>query len=85
VLIAFAFFTALLGAGLAGLIGVCVSQYAPVFGNYSARSEPWSEARQHLMMGHLLAFGLVGLFLGALSGPALAYICHYVFRSLWDD
>jgi hypothetical protein len=61
---------AALGAGALGALGVFLSQYYPVFGGIIERglAVPWSEARLSLIPVHLFAFGLAGLFLGALGG-----------------
>lgn len=83
VLITVALVSAVLGAGLVGLIGLFVSQYAPMFGNiFLWKAEPWSEAKDGLILVHVLTFGLAGVVLGALVGPAVGYVFHYVFRSL---
>lgn len=45
-----------LAALFAGIAGLLVSQYAPVFGGFATIGDPWSRARESLIGEHVLAF-----------------------------
>jgi hypothetical protein len=55
-----------------GVIGLLVSQYRPVIGVLASfPHEPWSEARQTMILSHVLLFSIVG---GVLAGMLLAFM-----------
>ena len=62
----------LLGAAVAVIPAILLSQHAPVFGGFIERglAEPWSEARLSLMPVHLFAFCLAGAFVGLIAALA---------------
>jgi hypothetical protein len=70
------FFGAGLGGFGLGCVGLYLSQHRPVFGGFLELNlaEPWSPARINLIPIHLLAFGLIGILLGAVFGFALGLL-----------
>ena len=54
------------GLLIGAVLGVFVSQYAPVFGGFATIGQPWSQARQSLIGTHVLAFAATGAVLGFL-------------------
>jgi nitrite reductase/ring-hydroxylating ferredoxin subunit len=65
--------TALICA-VAGAVGsvpfaVATSQYWPLFGGFfGAIAQPWSPARIHFMINHIVAFAIFGAIIGAIIG-----------------
>lgn len=53
-----------LGGAILGLIS---SQYFPAWGTIEKLGEPWSEARQSLIFGHVVAFAVLGAAIGVVS------------------
>lgn len=54
------------GLVVGAMLGVPVSQYAPIFGGFATMGRPWSQARMSLLGEHVLAFAIVGGGLGFL-------------------
>lgn len=63
-----------IGCGAMSLVGILLSQHAPVFGGLleKALTEPWSEGRMTLIPAHAIAFGIVGLVVGGAAGALKA-------------
>ncbi len=53
-------------------IGIFLSQYWPVFGDFLEKSlaQPWSPARESLIPIHVFVFSIVGFVLGGILGAA---------------
>lgn len=53
------------GALVGAVLGLLLSQYAPIFGDARPRAAaPWSPLRKTLAGHHMIVFALVGLALG---------------------
>lgn len=57
------------GAGVGAVVGVLLSQYWPVFGDFATLNiaKPWSPARESLIPIHFLVFAALGGMLAAIG------------------
>lgn len=49
---------------LGAILGLAISQYAPLFGGVEKFGQPWSEARMNLVPVHVIVFAILGFVLG---------------------
>lgn len=53
-------------AGVFAVVGVFLSQYAPIFaGDWARAAQPWTEYKMTLIPSHVIGGALLGAFVGA--------------------
>jgi hypothetical protein len=72
----FTFGMGLFCAVCAGLVGILISQYHPVFGSTLERTaaDPWSPALKSLIPAHVIFFAVIGLIMGCALGAFLGSV-----------